>query len=339
MINIVLSGGIGERLWPLSKESLPKQFYPFFENESLFQKTVKRNSFISKTIVILNENQISIAHNQAQVINKDIFAYLGEPFGRNTAPAIAIASFLLSEEEIVLVTPSDHLIIDEEKYQKTIFKAKNLAEKGFLVTFGIKPNRVETGYGYIKADGETVLSFHEKPTFQKALEYINSGKYYWNSGIFCFKVKTFLDELKKYEPELYNSSKYASETLKLDSNRNQILKIEESRMSKVKSISIDYAVMERSDKIKMIQSDFDWSDLGTFESLGEIFEKDNYGNISKKNLIYSESSNNSVFSENRTVILIDLDDLIVVDTSNVLLITKKGSSQKIKTLQKELNEL
>ncbi len=338
MINIILCGGSGVRLWPLSRDGFPKQFYPFFEEESLFQKTVKRNQIFSETIVVLNKKHLSIAQKQIESINSKISTYFVEPFAKNTAPAVAIPLFSLSEEEIILVTPSDHLILDETNYQESIFKAEKLAKEGFLVTFGVNPTKAEIGFGYIKAEGDDVISFHEKPTYKKAEEYFKSGEYFWNSGIFCFKVKTFLDELKKYEPEIYEQSKISSQNIFLNENEEQIIHLDPSKIDKIPSKSIDYSVMERSKIVKVVQATFDWSDLGTFESLSDVFKKDNYGNITKKNFIYSESNSNSVFSENRTITLIDVDELIVVDTIDTLLITKKGSSHKIKNLIEMLKD-
>jgi mannose-1-phosphate guanylyltransferase len=336
MTNILLAGGRGARLWPLSREKYPKQFCNLLDDMSLFQHIFLRNKVIcQKTLIITNVEHYSIAKMQLKEQKIKNIVFILEPVGRNTAPAITIACFALPEDEIVLVTPSDHYIKGQEKYNEIINKAKSLAEAGYLVTFGIKPSYPETGYGYIEAEGETVISFKEKPDTQTAQEYIESGKYYWNSGMFMFKVKTYLDEVYRYAEDIFTSSRNAFDNKK---TIGKTLKISKSYMERIPSTSIDYAVMEHSMNIKMAVLDINWSDLGSFEAIDKISTPDAHGNVSKPINTLVNSKNNFIISNNKPIVLIDVEDLVVVDTNDALLISKKGSSHKIKELLPEIEK-
>lgn len=334
MTNIILCGGNGTRLWPLSRTLMPKQFVKLFEGESLFQKTVERNQkACDSQFIVSNTEQYFLAVDQIEALITDqslsqstITQYLLEPVGRNTAPAIALSCFALDADEIVLVTPSDHLIKDEKAYLEAVGKAKNLAEKNYLVTFGITPQYPETGFGYIEAKGENVLSFKEKPDATTAQMYIDAGNYYWNSGMFCFKAGIFLEELQKHSPDIYETSLVAYNNAKSD----DMIRITHDDMMTIPEDSIDYAVMEKSDKVKVIPSDIDWSDLGSFESLDEEID-------SSDSVINIDASNNLILSS-KQVAAIDVDDLIIIDTADALLVSKKGSSQKVKKAVKQLKE-
>ena len=327
MTNIILCGGSGTRLWPLSRTLMPKQFVKLFEGESLFQKTVTRNQkACDSQFIVSNAEQYFLAVDQIEELSSDSTQYLLEPVGRNTAPAIALACFALTPEEIVLVTPSDHLIKDEKAYIEAIANAKELATADNLVTFGITPQYPEIGFGYIEADGQNVRSFKEKPDAVTAQAYLDAGNYYWNSGMFCFKVGVFLEELKRYSPEIYEASLTAYNNAK----SNDMIRINHDDMMAIPEDSIDYAVMEKSDKVKVIPSDIDWSDLGSFESLDEEIP-------SSENVININSSNNLILSP-KQVATIDVDDLIIIDTPDALLVSKKGSSQKVKEVVKRLKE-
>ena len=327
MTNIILCGGNGTRLWPLSRTLMPKQFVKLFEGESLFQKTVTRNQkACNAQFIVSNAEQYFLAVDQMEELGTSRSNYLLEPIGRNTAPAIALACFALDPEEIVLVTPSDHLIKDEAAYIKALKNAKALAQQAYLVTFGITPKYPETGFGYIEAKGEDVLSFKEKPDAITAQSYLDAGNYYWNSGMFCFKAGVFLEELKKYSPEIYEASLLAYNHAKVDG----MIRISYEDMLAIPEDSIDYAVMEKSNKVKVIPSDIAWSDLGSFESLDEEIESSN-------RVISIDSSNNLVLSS-KQVATIDVDDLIIIDTPDALLVSKKGSSQKVKEVVRQLKE-
>ena len=366
MTNIILCGGSGTRLWPLSRTLMPKQFVKLFNGESLFQKTVERNQkACTSQFIVSNAEQYFLAVDQIEEHNQDNSKlniqnskFLLEPVGRNTAPAIALACFALDSEEIVLVTPSDHLIKDEDAYLEAVEKAKSFAEADNLVTFGITPKYAETGFGYIEAEpqesatgyelrttneGLNVQSFKEKPDLKTAESYLSENvalnthhlalKYYWNSGMFCFKAGTFLSELEKYTPEIYKSSLKAFQNSKeeiVTRNTQHVTRIHHEDMINIPDESIDYAVMEKSNKVKVIPSDIVWSDLGSFESLDEEIE-------SSENVINIDSSNNLVLSS-KQVATIDVDDLIIIDTADALLVSKKGSSQKVKEVVKLLKE-
>ncbi len=343
MINFILSGGSGTRLWPISRTLFPKQFVKLFDNHSLFQKTVIRNAKFSKIqFIISNQEHFFLASDQIEELNiKKGLKYLLEPIGRNTAPAIALACFLLDEEDIVLITPSDHLIKNLEEYYKVVSLAKEQAMDNYIITFGIKPTSPETGYGYIEAETKEKVSkvkkFHEKPDKTTAESYLKKGNFYWNSGMFCFKVKVYLEELKKYSPEIYENSKKAIENaIKQDSN---IYRIKIDDMLNIPSNSIDYAVMEKTDKAIVIPCDIGWSDMGSFESLYNELSKDSSKNAYlNTEPILLNSKNNLFVGEKRKIAAIDIEDLIVVDTSDALLLVKKGSAQKVKEIVNILKE-
>ena len=333
MTNIILCGGSGTRLWPISRTLMPKQFVKLFDDSSLFQLTVKRNAKVCNTqFIVSNQDQYFLAYDQLEELNKTHNKYLLEPVGRNTAPAIALACMALNPEEIVLVTPSDHLIKDEDAYAKVIEKASALAQDGNLVTFGIKPDFAETGFGYIEAKGFDVKAFHEKPDASTAQSYLDAGNYYWNSGMFMFKAGVFLEELKKHSLEIYESSLKALE----NQNNNDMIRIALDDMMSIPEDSIDYAVMEKSSKVKVVPSDIAWSDVGSFDALYEEMPHDKDGNTINKDHISIDSKNNLVYSKDKTIATIDIEDLIIIESGDALLISKKGSSQKVKKVVAQL---
>ncbi|MCW8895326.1 mannose-1-phosphate guanylyltransferase/mannose-6-phosphate isomerase [Sulfurimonas sp.] len=335
MTNIILCGGSGTRLWPISRTLMPKQFVKLFDDKSLFQLTVERNSKVCDSqFIVSNTEQYFLALDQLEELHKSKNKYLLEPVGRNTAPAIALACMALESEEVVLVTPSDHLIKDEKEYEKVLNIAKELASENNLVTFGITPTFAETGFGYIESEGLTVKAFHEKPDFDTATEYLRAGNYYWNSGMFCFKAGVFLEELKKYSPTVYNSSLKAFN----NSNQDSVIRIKHNDMLNIPEDSIDYAVMEKSNIVKVVPSDINWSDVGSFDSLYEELPKDKDGNTLNEKHIAIDSKNNLVYGTDRYIATVDIEDCIVVDTGDALLISKKGSSQKVKEVVKEIKK-
>ena len=331
MKNIILCGGSGTRLWPLSRKLMPKQFLKIFEGKSLFQKTIKRNEKIVDNIeVITNENQYFIALDQAEEIGINP-KFIIEEIGKNTAPAIAFAALESDGEDILFVTPSDHLIKNEEKYKEAVDRAKELAKKGYLVTFGIKPSEANTGYGYIEAEKEDVIKFHEKPDLKTAKEYLEKGNFYWNSGMFMFKAGVYLEELKKYNLKLFDSILRSYEKSKKSENLVRLKGMEE-----IEDISVDYALMEKSKKIKVVRSEFEWNDVGSFDSLSE--------EVKSKEAIEVESEGNFYYGDDKKIVAtIGLKEYIVIDTKDALLIARKGESQKVREvverLKKEKQEL
>ena len=322
LTNIILSGGSGTRLWPLSRKLMPKQFIKLFSDRSLFQLTVERNSKICDSqLVVSNAEQYFLALEQLEELGKTNNKYILEPIGRNTAPAIALACMSIDPNKIVLVTPSDHLIKDEKEYANILEYAKGLAEKNNIVTFGITPQYPESGFGYIEANGIEVVAFHEKPSEETATLYLDAGNYYWNSGMFMFKAGVFLDEVKKYAPKIYDASKVAFDN-SFDI-QGSILKIRQNDMQNIPSDSIDYAVMEKSNIVKVVPSDIGWSDVGSFDTLSYELSND---------------ENNNLIISDKVVKTIDIENSIIVDTGDALLISKKGSSQKVKDIVNELKK-
>ncbi|WP_457750367.1 mannose-1-phosphate guanylyltransferase/mannose-6-phosphate isomerase [Sulfurimonas sp.] len=338
MTNIILCGGNGTRLWPISRALMPKQFVKLFDDKSLFQLTVQRNtSTYKQQFIISNVEQYFLSLDQLQELDIATNKFLLEPVGRNTAPAIALACLALPEDEVVLVSPSDHLIKDTAAYEQALARAKALALQDTLVTFGIQPTFAETGFGYIESEGENVKAFHEKPDKKTAQSYVDAGNFYWNSGMFCFKAGIFLQELKKHAPNIYKTAVTAfANKIITHNNDSEIIRIQQETMRNIPEESIDYAVMEKSDKVKVVAADIGWSDLGSFDALSEEFETDANGNTLNENLIAIHSKNNFVYPSERLISLVDINDLIVVDTPDALLVSKKGNSQKIKSIVKEL---
>ncbi len=315
MQNLIICGGAGTRLWPISKPENPKQFLQIFEKKSLFQLTLERNlPFCDRFLVILGQKQLNIAKKQLNSAENTKFIL--EPVGRNTAPAIALACFSVDPEQIFFVSPSDHLIDAKSgEYEEALLKAESLAKEGSLVTFGIKPSYAETGYGYIQASGNDVLSFREKPELQVAQEYLRAGNYFWNSGMFCFQAGVYLQELKLYAPEIYKAAKVAYQN-------SQDGAVAKEDMLKIPKESIDYAVMERSKRVKVVPFAGGWSDLGSFDSLLGVVESDQSVSI--------DSSNNLVLAKGKTVALVGVSDAIVVVDGDDVLICRQGDSQKVK---------
>lgn len=337
MTNIILCGGSGARLWPISRTLMPKQFVKLFFNKSLFQLTVERNNKLCNTqYIVSNTEQYFLALDQLEELKKDNVKYILETIGKNTAPATALACLDLPYDEIVLVSPSDHLIKDKNEYEKVLKKAKEFAIDNKLVTFGITPTFAETGFGYIELQNEfDVKSFHEKPDFITASLYLESGNYYWNSGIFMFKAGIFLKELKKYNLSIYNTCKIAFDNRKID---NLTSRIQYSHMEAIPCESIDYAVIEKSNIVKVIPSNISWSDVGSFDSLYKELPKDKNANTINENHISIDSKNNLIYGNDRIISTIDVENLIIVDTGDAILISKKGSSQKVNQVVSQIKK-
>jgi mannose-1-phosphate guanylyltransferase len=328
MKTVILCGGSGTRLWPLSRTLYPKQFYPLFEGHSLYQRTITRNVGHSDGfVVVVNHEQYFMAQDQFQELKLAVpVTYILEPEGRNTAPAIALAALACDPAETLLVVPSDHLIHDVSAFKTAVVRAAKLANTGALVTFGIKPEHAETGFGYIEANGEDVASFREKPDAATAAGYVASGRHYWNSGMFCFTAGSYLSELAAHAPAIHVASAAAFE----EARGRVPLKIDANLMRAIPSDSIDYAVMERAATPKVVPVDMGWSDLGSFDALYGSLPKDNEGNTLTPFAHHVNARRNLVVTQKRLVALVDVEDLVVVDTPDALLITKRGSSQKVK---------
>ncbi|QNS41311.1 mannose-1-phosphate guanylyltransferase [Chryseobacterium manosquense] len=317
---VILSGGVGSRLWPLSRKSRPKQYLDIFNGESLFGLALQRNIELSKDFIIVgNQDNHQLSKSE---LEKSSVSYqeIIEAVPRNTTAAIAFAAFAASEEDILLVTPSDHIIENVYAYHNSVKEAVALAEEGYIVTFGIKPTKPETGYGYIEANGEDVLSFREKPNKNTALSFLSAGNFLWNSGMFCFKASVLLQELRNFEPKIY-------ETALLAWNNANDGRLNKEDMMAISSKSIDYAVMERSSKMKVVKGDFGWSDLGSFEALYDYFKRN--GNIPDEN-------GNMLIGSNKFIKFLGLNDTILIESQDALLVLNKENAQDVKKVYEDL---
>lgn len=339
MKSVILAGGKGSRLWPLSRDMYPKQLLSIDDNQSLLQKTYKRLLAVcgaSEIVTITN-----IKHNQDIKLQLNQINYnnvvLAEPLGKNTAPAIACAVqyFNLKNiaDDIVLVLPSDHLIKNISAFEESIARGKELAEQGYIVTFGIKPSYPETGYGYIKAgkqfgSGYLVESFVEKPDTETAQAYIESGNYFWNGGIFLGKISVFLQEFQRYCPEIY--------CLLQNLNFSESMTIPYEIYERMPNISIDYAIMEKTEKIALVELLSDWNDLGSWQSIYKVRQKDENNNVLKGNVIVNNVKNSFVYSQKELVAVSDLEDLILVETEDAIMACKMSESQNVKKLYDKL---
>ena len=315
IFGIILAGGGGTRLWPLSGETCPKQFLSLTEEKTLLQLTFER-----LTKFIPSENIITVTnHKHVDIVKKqlgDAHKAIGEPLSRNTAPAIALGvqhiQEICKDDPVIMVCPSDHLIKNEKNFVKAAYEGAKLAEKGSLVIFGIKPTRPETGYGYVHATSRT---FKEKPDYDTALKYLQFGDYYWNGGIFMFKLSTILEEMKKFTPEiLANINNY----------------------EKLPSISIDYAVIEKSDKLTVIPVDFGWSDLGSWDSVYDVLHKDKNKNAINGDVIALNTQNSLIYSTSKKIATYGVKDIIVVETEDGVLVCRREDSQHVKEIVERL---
>ncbi|MCQ0113117.1 mannose-1-phosphate guanylyltransferase [Zhouia amylolytica] len=328
-INVILSGGSGTRLWPLSRQSNPKQFLKLFQGKSLFQNTLERNKdFSSAFMLITNETQKVMADVQARELHLDIKYKIIEPVGRNTAPAIALACLSVHPDAILFVTPSDHMIDGRQAYQNAFNRAVELAQEGNIVTFGIDPLGPETGFGYIEARGETVVSFREKPDLKTAKEFLTSGNFLWNSGMFCFKAGVFLEELEKYHPEMLAACSLAYSTIE-----NGLVDLE--AMKAIPADSIDYAVLEKSEKVKVVPSSFYWTDLGTFDALINYSQlRQNQVDVLKP----VEGCNNAFAFTDKKVVANGVDNIVLVETDDVMMVLPVGESNRVKSIYNNIKE-
>ena len=346
IIPVILSGGSGTRLWPLSRKLHPKQFIELMGKTTLFQEAILRlPESIENPLIICNEEHRFLAAEQLRKINKEPKNIILEPVGRNTAPAIALAalkSIKESEDAILLVLSADHLIQDMDKFHQAIALATKQAEQNKLVTFGIAPNKIETGYGYIKANISKnknyydIDEFVEKPDYKTAKKYVDSGGYFWNSGMFMFKASVYLSELEKYEPEILSACQKSCQTEFYDLD---FIRLNEQEFLKCPSQSIDYAVMEKTKNASMVILDANWSDVGSWTALWDSQVKDNDDNLVVGDVILDKVSDTYVHStSNRLVSVIGLSDLIVVDTQDAVLVTNKEHAQDVKNIVEKIKK-
>ena len=337
---VLLSGGSGTRLWPLSREAYPKQFLPLVGEDTMLQATWRRVAALSSLspIVVANEDHRFLVAEQLRVIGAPTPRIVLEPVGRNTAPAIAAAALIARLEggdPLLLVLPSDHVVRDDAAFRDAVRTAAPAAEAGALVTFGIVPQAPETGFGYIQADAgdgvRKVLRFVEKPDAATAQGYLDEGGYYWNSGMFLFRASRFLEELGKYRPDILAAARAAcehldSDSLLLDTN---FLRLDRDAFAASPSESIDYAVMENTDAAMVLPVDIGWNDVGSWSALWDVSEQDADGNAHHGDVIAIDTRNSYAYAQ-RLVALVGVDDLIVVETDDAVLVAAKDKVQEVK---------
>ena len=336
---VIMAGGSGTRLWPLSRSRHPKQFLKLSGDDTMLQSTVKRlhGLQISSSITICNEEHRFFVAEQLREIDK-LGSIILEPVGKNTAPAIALAALTTDDDPLLLVLAADHVIQDEEVFTEAVNQAVPLAEAGKLVTFGIVPKEAHTGYGYIKKGsqegvGFVVEKFVEKPSIQVARDYIDSGNYLWNSGMFLFKASRYLEELNKFRPDIYAACVDATEGMESDLD---FLRIRKEAFTKCPSDSIDYAVMEQTEDAVLVPMDAGWSDIGSWSSLWDVSEKNNDGNVAHGDVVVHKSTNCYARSDDKLVAIIGVDDLVIVDTKDAIMVAHKDAVQDAKIIAQQL---
>jgi len=342
---IILAGGSGTRLWPLSRRNFPKQFLSFGHDKSLFQLTIQRLLKIlsfNDLIVITNQDYKFLVLEQMRGVftkAKDTSSIILEPVGRNTAPAIALAAkyclekLNCDENEVLFVCPSDHVIKPVEKFVDYLKEAEKIAKQGFIVTFGVVPDAPKTGYGYIEAKNKVsetenlvyfkAEKFTEKPDLETAKKYLESGNYYWNSGMFAFQVGVIVEEIKKHAPEIGEKFELSYEEILRD-------------FHEFPDISIDYAVMEKSDRIVTLPLEIYWNDIGAWDAVYEIMEKDELNNAFIGDVLSFNVKNSLIFGDKRLIAAIGIEDCIIIETEDALLISKKDKSQDVKKIVEKL---
>ncbi|WP_312913877.1 mannose-1-phosphate guanylyltransferase/mannose-6-phosphate isomerase [Stenotrophomonas sp.] len=335
ILPVILSGGSGTRLWPLSREAYPKQFLQLAGEHSMLQSTWLRVADVATQapIVVANEAHRFVAAEQLQQVGTTPSAILLEPVGRNTAPAIAAAALEArrnGDDPLLLVLPSDHLIRDVGQFHQAIEAAASIADQGKLVTFGIQPTAPETGYGYIKAvageGARAIERFVEKPDLDTAQAYVASGEYYWNSGMFLFRASRYLEELQRLQPQILDACHAAWEKARRDSD---FIRLDTDAFKASPSDSIDYAVMEKTADAAVVPLDAGWSDVGSWTALRDVSEQDANGNAHRGDVIAIDCHDTFAYGE-RLIAMVGLDDVIVVETDDAVLVGKSDRMQEVK---------
>ena len=345
LVPVILSGGSGTRLWPLSRESHPKQFLPLLGDRSLLQMTWLRLQGLpgaEAPLVVANEEHRFLVAEQMRLVGARPSALILEPVGRNTAPAIAVAALQAmagGSDPVLLVLPSDHVIADEAGFRAAVLRALPAAESGRLITFGIVPTAAETGYGYIKSgpgtDIRPVERFVEKPDQATANAYVASGDYFWNSGMFAFRASRYIEELAKTRPEIVDAARASLAGATRDAD---FLRLDRDAFAACPSDSIDYAVMEKTGEASILPIDVGWNDVGSWSALWSVVEQDGDGNAHRGDVIARGCRDTLAISEKRLVALIGLSDMVVVDTDDALLVAHKDRVQEVKEIVASLKE-
>ncbi|MER2519475.1 MAG: mannose-1-phosphate guanylyltransferase/mannose-6-phosphate isomerase [Bdellovibrionales bacterium] len=350
LIPTILCGGAGSRLWPVSREQHPKPFITLTDGQSLLQKAYLRGLTQSNVVEVVTVTNREFAH-----ITEDALAsaaipdthaltpktIMVEPVGRNTAPALAMSALHTQathgDDAILLVLPADHLIDKKEAFRHAVERAVQLAQSGKIVTFGIRPDRPETGFGYIEADGERVLRFVEKPSLETARKYLAAGNYLWNAGMFCFSAKTILTEMDKHCPDIVAGARASFSNLQRATDRGvKRLTIAPEKFGALRDISIDYAIMEKSSCVAVVACDIGWSDIGSWVALGELTEADDIGNRVEGEVVLHDVENCNITASSRVIGAVGVRDLIVIDTPDALLIADKSKAQDVRHIYSAL---
>ncbi|SDI18025.1 mannose-1-phosphate guanylyltransferase [Pseudomonas flavescens] len=345
MIPVILSGGNGSRLWPLSRQLNPKQFLPIADDSlSMLQATIQRleGLQVSQPCLICNEEHRFLAAEQLRALGIENASILLEPVGRNTAPAVALAAIKALEKEhdpVLLVLAADHLIKDVSAFHRAVETALPFAQAGKLVTFGIVPTHAETGYGYLQKGasagegGFTVQSFVEKPDSVTAEHYLASGEHFWNSGMFMFRASRYLEELQRWQPDILDACRRATAQSEQDLH---FVRVGKEAFAACPEDSIDYAVMERTEDAVMVPLDAGWSDIGSWSALWDVSDKDEQGNVHKGDVLSHDSHNNYVHADYRLVTTVGVENLIIVETKDTIMVAHKDKAQEVKRIVEQL---
>ncbi|MCY1220823.1 Mannose-1-phosphate guanylyltransferase 1 [compost metagenome] len=344
LLPVIMAGGSGSRLWPLSRQLNPKQFLALADNVTMLQATIARLDGVIHGVpcLICNEQHRFLAAEQLRQIGLEAAQILLEPEGRNTAPAIALAALNATaqgDDPILLVLAADHLISDVPAFHEAIQVALPLAEAGKLVTFGIVPTHPETGYGYIQRGANldecsfAVARFVEKPDFETANAYVESGEYFWNSGMFMFRASRYLDELKHFHPDMFEACREALVKGKQDMH---FIRVDRDAFVACPQDSIDYAVMEKTESAAMVALDAGWSDIGSWSALWDVSDKDEDGNVLRGDVLSVSTQSSLVYAENRLVATVGVDNLVIVETKDAVLVAHKDAVQDVKKVVEEI---
>lgn len=346
LIPVILCGGVGSRLWPVSRESHPKPFIRLSDGQSLLQKTFLRAAClpgVEELLVATNRELYFKTEDEFREINtaQRAISFILEPFGRNTAAAIAACALQITQthgdDAIMLVLPADHLISDQEAFALAVTEATALARQGKLVTFGIQPESPETGYGYIEADGQDVLNFIEKPILEKAQEYVSSGRFLWNSGMFCFTAGNLIREMEQHSPAILLATKTCIEQSRLATGKGfSQLELDAPSFNLVPDNSIDYAVIEKSKQVAVVPCRIGWSDIGSWNALGDLSIPNTEGNRVEGEVLLCDVTNCYIRSDNRLVGAVGVDNLLIIDTPDALLVAEKSRAQDVKRIYAQL---
>ncbi|ENM3854542.1 mannose-1-phosphate guanylyltransferase/mannose-6-phosphate isomerase [Vibrio cholerae] len=344
LLPVIMAGGSGSRLWPLSRSLYPKQFISLASDKSMLQETITRLSGLEhqEPLLICNQEHRFIVAEQLRQLRIKHGGIVLEPVGRNTAPAIALAALHATkhgDDPLLLVLAADHVIQNQAAFTQAVKNAVKPAEQGMLVTFGIVPTAPETGYGYIKQGevvGETayrVAQFVEKPNLVTAEQYLASGEYYWNSGMFLFKASRYLKELKAHRPDILHACELAMQGARGDLD---FVRIEESSFTECPEDSIDYAVMEKTQDALVVPMDAGWSDVGSFSALWEVSLKDSQGNVMVGDVIAEQTHNSYIYAQNKLVSTVGVDNLVIIETKDAVLVANKDKVQDVKNIVNQL---